>query len=430
MASLLVRPSKLRGRVRAPPSKSYTHRAASLALLASGESEIREPLWSLDTEATLEACRLLGAGVSVLSEGGEWRLEGTGGRVRPRSPLIDARNSGTTLRIMTAVASLSPTPVRLTGDESLRRRPMGPLLEALRQLGAEARCEGEGGRPPVVVGGGLVGGEAEITGEVSSQFISALLIACPYAREEVKLSVSGELRSRPYVEVTLSLLDRVGARVGRNARLTEFRIPGEQLFRPLSLSIPGDYSSAAFVLAAGALTGSEVEVSHLDPRDPQGDRAIAKLLEEFGAEVEFEDHVLSVAGTGRLEGVEVDCGDCPDLVPVLAVLGSVAEGRTVLTNIPHLRLKETDRLHALSSELRKMGAEVRELPDELRIRGVRKLRGARVSSFGDHRMAMALAVAGLVAEGTTVVEGAESIPVSYPHFVRDMRSLGARMEYL
>jgi 3-phosphoshikimate 1-carboxyvinyltransferase len=270
----------------------------------------------------------------------------------------------------------------------------------------------------------------EITGEVSSQFISALLIACPYAKEEVRLSVSGELRSRPYVEVTLSLLERVGARIRRNARLKEFRIPGEQLFRPLSLSVPGDYSSAAFVLGAGVLTGSEVRVSNLDPSDPQGDRIIAELLEEFGAEVEFADRTLTVSRTGGLEGVEVDCGDHPDLVPVLAVLGSVAEGRTVLTHIPHLRLKETDRLHALSSELRKMGAEVRELPDELRIRGVRRLRGARVNSFGDHRMAMALAVAGLVAEGITVVEGAESIPVSYPHFVRDMRSLGARMEYV
>ncbi|MEM2866347.1 MAG: 3-phosphoshikimate 1-carboxyvinyltransferase [Candidatus Hadarchaeales archaeon] len=428
MSSLLIRPSKLEGEVRAPPSKSYTHRAVSLALLAEGESRVRSPLRSLDTEATLDACRVLGAGVSALPE--EWRVEGTEGKLKPRSHLIDAKNSGTTLRIMTAVASHSPSPVRLTGDESLRRRPMGPLVEALRELGVEARCEGEGGRPPVVVGGGMVGGEVEITGEVSSQFISALLIACPYAREEVRLSVVGELRSRPYVEVTLSLLGRVGARVKRNARLTEFRIPGEQLFRPLSLTIPGDYSSASFVLAAGALVGSEVRVSNLDPSDPQGDRIIAELLEEFGAEVEFGDRTLTVLGAERLEGVEVDCGDCPDLVPVLAVLGAVAEGRTVLTNIPHLRLKETDRLHALSSELGKMGAEVRELPDELRIRGVRKLRGARVNSFGDHRMAMALAVAGLVAEGTTVVEGAESIPVSYPTFVEDMKRLGARMEYV
>ncbi len=428
MVSLLVKPSRLSGQVRAPPSKSYTHRVASLALLASGTSELRDPLQSLDTEATLEACRLLGAEVSVT--GGKWRVEGTEGRLRPRSRLLDARNSGTTLRLMTAISSLSPVLLRLTGDESLRRRPMGPLVEALRELGAEARCEGKGGRPPVVVGGGLEGGEAEITGEVSSQFISALLIACPYAREEVRLTVSGRLRSRPYVEITLSLLERAGARIRRGAGLTEFRIPGEQLFRPLSLSIPGDYSSASFILGAGVLTGSEVSVSNLDPSDPQGDRAIVRFLEEFGAEVEFRNHTLTVSRTGGLEGIEADCGDCPDLVPVLAVLGAVAEGRTILTNIPHLRLKETDRLHALSSELRKMGAEIRELPDELRIRGVRRLRGARVNSFGDHRMAMALAVAGLAAEGMTVVEGAEVIPVSYPQFVRDLRRLGARVEYL
>jgi 3-phosphoshikimate 1-carboxyvinyltransferase len=280
----------------------------------------------------------------------------------------------------------------------------------------------------VIVGGGLAGGEVEITGEISSQFISALLIASPYAREDVRLTITGRLRSRPYVEMTLELLEAAGAKVRRNRSLTEFRIPGGQTFRPIDLTIPGDFSSAAFPLGAAAITGSTVRVNNLDVRGAQGDRAIVGLLDEFGADVKVRGKSVEVAGTGELSGVDADCGDNPDLVPVLAVLGSVAEGRTRLMNIPHLRFKETDRLRALAIGLRRLGAEVAELPDELRLRGVRQLKGARLSSYGDHRMAMAFAVAGLAARGETVVDGAESIPVSYPGFVDGMRKLGAWME--
>jgi 3-phosphoshikimate 1-carboxyvinyltransferase len=305
---------------------------------------------------------------------------------------------------------------------------MGPLVEALEKLGAKARCEGRQGRPPVVVGGGLSGGEVEITGAVSSQFISALLIASPYARDDVKLIITGDLRSKPYIEITLELLDAVGAKIKRNKSLTEFNISGMQTFRPIDLTIPGDFSSAAFVLGAAALTGSTVMVNNLDVHGAQGDRRIVKLLEEFGADVKVHGKTIEVSGTEGLSGIEADCGDNPDLVPVLSVLGSVADGRTRLTNVPHLRFKETDRLRALATELRKLEAEVEELPDELRLEGVRQLKGTRLSSYGDHRMAMAFVVAGLVARGETIVDGAESIPVSYPSFVDDMRKLGAKME--
>jgi 3-phosphoshikimate 1-carboxyvinyltransferase len=280
----------------------------------------------------------------------------------------------------------------------------------------------------VVVGGGLSGGEVEITGAVSSQFISALLIASPYARDDVEITITEALRSRPYIEITLELLDAAGARIKRNRDLTEFKIPGGQTFRPIDLTIPGDFSSAAFPLGAAALTGSTVRVSNLDVRGAQGDKRIVELLDEFGVEVRVRGKVVEVSGAGELSGIEADCGDNPDLVPVLAVLGSVAGGRTRLVNIPHLRFKETDRLRALSTELRKMGAEVEELPDQLRLEGVRRLKGAKLHSYDDHRMAMAFAVAGLAAHGETIVDGAENIPVSYPNFVDDMRKLGARME--
>jgi len=426
MAQLKVRPSKLSGEITAPPSKSYTHRAFMIAALARGESKIINPLLGLDTQATIDAVRALGA--EITQEDDIWRVRGTGGKIKPRVDMIDARNSGTTIRLMSAIAAISPKPVRLTGDESILKRPMGPLVEALEKLGAKARCEGKQGRPPIVVGGGLSGGEVEITGAVSSQFISALLIASPYARDDVELTITGGLRSKPYIEITLELLDAVGAKIRRNKSLTEFKISGGQTFRPIDLTIPGDFSSAAFVLGAAVLTGSTVRVNNLDVRRAQGDRRIVKLLDEFGADVKVHGKAVEVSGAGKLSGIEADCGDNPDLVPVLAVLGSVADGRTRLTNIPHLRFKETDRLRALAAELKKLGAEVEELPDELRLEGVRHLRGARLSSYGDHRIAMAFAVAGLIARGETIVDGAESIPVSYPSFVDDMRKLGARIE--
>jgi 3-phosphoshikimate 1-carboxyvinyltransferase len=425
MTLLNVKPSKLAGEVVAPPSKSYTHRAFAVGMLAEGESRITDPLIGLDTKATIDAAEILGAKISNIRE--TWVVHGTGGNLKPKTDLIDAQNSGTTIRIMSAIAALSRKPIRLTGDESIKTRPMGPLIEALVKLGAKGKCEGPNGRPPVVVGGGLVGGDIEITGAVSSQFISALLIACPYAREDVTLSVTEEPRSKPYIEITLEVLDAVGAKIKRNKSFTDFKIDGRQVFSPLELKIPGDFSSAAFVLGAAALTESTVRVSNLNVRGAQGDRWIVELLREFGADVRVSGDTVEVAGRG-LTGIEADCGDNPDLVPILSVLGAVADGKTRLTNIPHLRFKETDRLRALATELKKLGADVEELPDEIRLNSVRQLKGAKLQSYGDHRMAMALSVAGLVAKGETVVDGAESIPVSYPSFVEDMRKLGAQLK--
>ena len=425
MTSLKVKPSKLAGEVVAPPSKSYTHRAFAVGLLAKGESRIIDPLIGLDTKATIDAAEILGAKISNIRE--TWVVHGTGGNLKPKTDLIDAQNSGTTIRIMSAIAALSRKPIRLTGDESIKTRPMGPLIEALVKLGAKGKCEGPNGRPPVVVGGGLVGDDIEITGAVSSQFISALLIACPYAREDVTLSVAEEPRSKPYIEITLEVLDAVGAKIRRNKSFTDFKIDGRQVFSPLELKIPGDFSSAAFVLGAAALTESTVRVSNLNVRGAQGDRRIVELLREFGADVKVRGETVEVTGAG-LTGIEADCSDNPDLVPILSVLGAVADGRTRLTNIHHLRFKETDRLRALATELRKLGANVEELPDEIRLNGVRQLKGSKLQSYGDHRMAMALGVAGLVAKGETIVDGAESIPVSYPSFVEDMRKLGAQLK--
>ncbi|MEW6222313.1 MAG: 3-phosphoshikimate 1-carboxyvinyltransferase [Candidatus Hadarchaeota archaeon] len=428
MALLKVQPSKVLGEIVAPPSKSYTHRAFMIALLADGESRIRAPLLGLDTLATIDAARILGAEVS--QDGEVWRVCGTGGKIKPKKDVIDVKNSGTTIRMISAISALSHKPVKLTGDESIQKRPMGPLVESLKKLGAKGRCEGPDGRPPVVVGGGLAGGEVEITGAVSSQFISALLLAAPYAREDTKITITEELRSKPYIEITLELMEAADAKVKRNKSLTEFSIPGGQVFKPLDLAIPGDFSSAAFVLGAAAITASSASVKNLNVKSAQGDKRIVDFLGQFGADVFVKGKTVHVSSTGELSGIEADCGDNPDLVPVLAVLGSVADGKTRLSNIPHLRVKETDRLRALAVGLRKFRADAKEQPDGLQINGVKELSGAKVESFGDHRMAMAFAVAGLVARGQTVVDGAESIPVSYPTFVGDMVKLGAKIELI
>ncbi|MGQ9788990.1 MAG: 3-phosphoshikimate 1-carboxyvinyltransferase [Candidatus Hadarchaeaceae archaeon] len=428
MSELIVSPSKLSGEITAPPSKSYTHRAFAIALLADGESIIKNPLIGYDTMATIEAVKEMGA--EITQEGSIWRVRGTGGRIKPRKRVIDARNSGTTIRLMSAIAALSPEATRLTGDQSLLQRPMGPLIKTLTELGARCRCEGRGGRPPVIVGGELEGGDVEITGSISSQFISAILLAAPHARGEVDLTITGELRSRPYIEITLELLEMAGAKIKHDDRLRTFKIPGRQVLKPIDLTIPGDFSSAAFPLGAAAITDSTVRVNNLDTKGPQGDKRIVSLLKDFGAEVGVLKNAVEVTGGGGLSGIEADCGDNPDLVPVLAVIGSVADGKTRLANIPHLRFKETDRLRALATELSKLGVEITDLPDELKIKGAKYLQGSKLKSYDDHRMAMAFAVAGLVARGKTIVENVDNIPVSYPGFVEDMRRLGAKIELI
>lgn len=428
MSQLVVGPSKIRGKIEAQPSKSYTHRFLAIALLADGKSRIKNPLLSLDTKATLGAVQFYGSQIKEIEN--SWKITGTAGNLSPRGKIINVGNSGTTLRFMTAISALSPEKVKLIDDESILKRPVGPLVDSLKDLGADARCEGIDGRPPVIVGGGLEGGETRITGAISSQFISALLIASPYSEVGMDLEVEEELRSKPYVQMTLNVLEQAGADIREDSYLTSFSVPGKQVFSPVDCSVPGDFSSASYILGAGVLSEDGVEVSNLDPGGVQGDKRILEILEDFGAEVKVRGKNVQVKHGGRLSGVDVDCGDTPDLVPILAVLGSIAEGKTRLYNVPHLRYKEVDRIKAISTELRKLGVEVEELGDGLKIFGTRQLPSAHLNSYGDHRMAMSLAVAGLAADGRVKIDGAESIGVSYPDFVEDLQKLGGKIEII
>jgi 3-phosphoshikimate 1-carboxyvinyltransferase len=400
---IVRRTNSLKGSIEVPPSKSHTHRAILLASLASGTSLISNPLLCEDCIATIEACRSIGA---KIKEGKTLEIEGVGGNPNPPE-IIDVKNSGTTIRFMTAVSSLSSNPVILTGDESIQRRPMAPLLNSLKELGAEAYSLKNNGCPPIRVKGRLKGGRAILKG-VSSQFLSSLLIACPLADSDTELKVT-DLKSRPYVEMTLSHLKRTGIKV-QNTKDT-FKIPGKQRIKATNYKVPGDYSSAAFFLGAAFITHSSIHLKGLDPKDVQGDKAIFTIIEEMKK------------GSYR----EIDLSNTPDLLPIVSVLACYAKGRTIIKNVEHARLKESDRITCMCSELRKMGASIKERKDGLVIEKS-ELKGEELDGHKDHRVVMALAVAGLGAEGTTVIKDSETISVSFPDFVRKMQMLNANLE--
>lgn len=422
MSLKVVGKGRLEGGVSAPPSKSYTHRAFVISSLAEGKSEILNPLISRDTLATISACEALGSVIESRG-GGVWHVSGTS---YPKTPedVVNVDNSGTTIRIMTAVSALAPGFTVLTGDSSIRQRPMGPLIKSLGDLGAKCFSTRGNDKPPIIVeGGGIKGGETKIPGNISSQFISALLIACPLAESETRISFTSELKSKPYLDMTLEFLNHFNGKVEFLPNLGLI-IPPQQTYLPASVKIPGDFSSASFVLSAAALTDSDVKIQNLDTNTAQGDRKIVDLLKEMGAEIEVGKNYVRVMGCKKLKGISFDCGNNPDLLPVLAVLGSVAEGKTEIFNAQHVRLKESDRISAMARELSKMGGRIEEKPDALIIHGG-KIKGAHVESYDDHRILMALSVAALAAEGETIISGVESVDVSYPSFIEDMISLGA-----
>lgn len=424
----------LSGELKAPPSKSYTIRAVIGGMLATGTSVIRAPLLSDDTKACIINSRNLGAEITEkkIKAGDEviplLEIKGTSGKLAPKKKTLDTLNSGTTIRLMTAVSSLFDQEITLTGDESIRQRPIGPLLDALGQLGV--KTSSRNGYPPVKVKGPLYGGKCGIRGDVSSQFISALLMAAPCARKDTTIDITTELKSRPYVDLTLDILKVFRVKLD-NQKYKRFFIPNKQVYKAAEYTVEGDYSSAAFMLGAAALTNSKVTVKNLLRESKQADKKIVEILERMGVKLNVEKNSVTVEGDGRLKGVTVDLSDSPDIVPITSVLGACAHGRTIIENVEHARLKECDRIHAMASELIKMGVEVQENRDGLRVEGVGgggMLMGAHLDGWRDHRVVMSLAVAGLRAEGETVISDAEYIPVTYPDFVEVLRKLGGNLE--
>lgn len=359
-----------------------------------------------------------GADITRTSDG----LQISAGPLHASDAPIDARNSGTTLRFLSGVASLLLGPTLLTGDASLRKRPMGPLLDALERLGAQAGSLGGDGRPPVKVQGVIRGGQASVPGFISSQFLSSLLIACPLAANPSEIRIVPPIRSEPYVSMTRRAMRAFGVEV--DLTKNSVRIEGGQSYTPTDVDIPGDFSSAAFPLVAAAITDGDVTVEGLDADSPDGDTRIVDLLRSFGARVDTLPNRVRVR-SGDLVGQTVDVGGTPDLFPVLAVLATQADGETRFVHGDHLHLKESDRIAATVSMLRALGGHAAPTADGCVVDGPQRLHGGFIDTRGDHRMLMAAAVAGLTASGPLDLSDPWCFQVSYPSFLDDMRALGA-----
>lgn len=418
----IVCKSEIDGTIKSPPSKSYTHRAIVCGLLSNGLTKISNPLICDDTLATLNASEMMGATIhqdDVIEIRGPVQLQAP-------SSEIDCGGSGTTLRVFTALASLSRGRCILTGDKSLRARPVADLLDGLEQLGVEASSVLGNGRPPLsICGRGLRGGTVKIRGDVTSQYITGLLFACSKGTDDTRIEITTRLESRPYVEMTLEVMNLFGVHAYPSKSWNHIDVPGLQEYRSADYTVEGDYSSAAFLLVAGVLAG-KVVASDLRKDSIQGDAGVVRLLESVGAPLVVSDDSVAISKS-ETQAFDIDASNTPDLVPVIALLATQAKGVTTIRNADRLRLKESDRIASISQELKRMGALVEESQDGLRIRGQTRLQGAVIDSHDDHRIAMTCMIAGLIADGTTVVENIECVRKSYPSFISDMQSIGAQI---
>jgi 3-phosphoshikimate 1-carboxyvinyltransferase len=426
MTSIVVRRSRLNGTVRCPSSKSYSHRAIAIASLADQPSTITHVLMARDTLATLTGCAAFG--VNIKYRATKMRIKGSH-CLNPPENVINAENSGTTIRILTAMSGLVRTGYTvLTGDESLRSRPMQPLLDALRQLGVEAYSTKENGMPPIIVkGGGIKGGTTVVDGSISSQFISGLLIASICADSETVIKVRGTLVSKPYIRATLATMKHFGVSIDHSPDMLEYYIKNTR-YHGTRFDVPSDFSTAALILAAGALAGEKLRVIGLNFELPQGDSRIIDILKKMGCRiiVDEEKGEVVIRGADRLEGGEFDLADTPDLLPVVSILALKATSPVTITGVAHARVKETDRVSNIAAELIKFGADINEFRDGLKISPPVIIKNALLEAHNDHRLFMAFTIASMMTQKSRVA-GAQSVDVSYPNFISDMKNIGARI---
>lgn len=417
-----VGPGTVEGTITAPPSKSAMVRAVAAAALAAGHSVIDNPADCDDGLAARRVAEGLGAGVE--DRAGRLLIDGAGWSApihQPEALVLDCGESGLCMRLFAPIAALRTGPTRLEGHGSLCARPMGMVETALRGLGA--RCRTTDGTAPLEIGGPLQGGRLELDGAESSQLLSGLLFALPLCDQDSTLLVR-DLHSAGYVALTIALLRPFGVTIHHDHTLSELRIPGRQQLQATTLTLGGDWSGAAFPLVAGAIAGS-VRVRGLDLGSPQPDRAVLEALRRAGAAVEIDgDGVL--CGHQTLQAFTFDATGCPDLIPPLAALACHCRGRSELGGAARLRHKESNRAQALARELGKMGAAVEQTEDRLLVTGS-PLAGAQVDACGDHRIAMACAIAALGAAAEVCIDGERSVEKSYPAFFEDLTSLGARV---
>jgi 3-phosphoshikimate 1-carboxyvinyltransferase len=438
--------SNITGGVWAPPSKSLTIRALVCAALSHGDSEIINPLVSEDTLAALDVLTKLGT-VIHREDDKVWKV--SGGRFRVHNGDLDCGESATTLRFMTALCALIPGHHKLVGGPSLSRRPIGTLVDALVKLGVKASAEKTGLPPVIVEGGDFKGGITEIAGNVSSQFISALLLIGPFAPKAVSVKLTTPLTSKPYVLMTLRCLKQFGINVHREGNMF---VVLRQKYQPADIKIEGDWSSASYFLALGAISEEGVVVQNLSTTSLQGDRVIIEMLRNMGARMKVSGSNVLIAH-GRLKAISADLSDCIDLLPTMVVLAALAKGTSDLTGIRRARLKESNRVTAMREGLTRLGVEVGEQEDRLTIKGMNVLwkaddEGAdetldeaptaaeffagatqdsiNLRSHDDHRVAMAFAVMGS-ALGNVAISGAECVAKTYPDFWKDFQKIGGEI---
>lgn len=426
MADYTISPSKLQGETTIPPSKSQTLRAILFGMLGNGKTVIHNYLASPDTDAMIQACRLMGTTINHFQD----RLEviGSNAKVKNAEDVIHAGNSGLVLRFISAIAALSSEHIVITGDLSIRtNRPIQPLLDGLSQLGALAISTQGNGYAPVIIKGPLQKGTATISGE-DSQPVSAILIASAFVEEPIQLKVvnPGE---KPWVGLTLSWFDRLGIPYKNNSFM-HYSMLGSTRYDGFEYHVPGDLSSAAFPIAAAIATRSELTLNNVDLNDAQGDKQLITVLQQMGASIEIDHKKRQLhvhKSHNPLQGVTVDINDFIDALPILGVIGCFAEGTTHITNGAIARQKECDRIHCLAVELKKMGANITELDDGLRIEPS-VLHGTNLHSHHDHRMAMSLIIAALAAKGPSKVQNIDCIAKTYPDFLKNFKAIGANIQ--
>lgn len=388
---------KVQGNVVLPGSKSISNRTLLLAALCQGTTEIKNLLASDDTKVMLDALKILGVNWQRHGDSNDYRVEGAGGPFKVKQATLFMGNAGTAIRPLCAALALSGGDYQLSGVPRMHERPIGDLVDGLRQIGAQIDYLANAGFPPLQIKSAKIRLQENIKvrGDVSSQFLTALLMALPLAKQNATIEVVGELISKPYVEITLNLMRRFGVTVGRSG-WESFSITGDQHYRsPTEISVEGDASSASYFLAAGAIAGGPVRVTGVGKNSIQGDVRFADALAQMGAQVEWGDDWIEVRSNGKLKAIDADFNHIPDAAMTIAIAALFADGTTTLRNIASWRVKETDRIAAMTTELRKLGATVEEGADFMRVTPPQKILPAAIDTYDDHRMAMAFSLASL-----------------------------------
>ena len=415
-----IEKSQLNGEIVCPSSKSYTHRAIFLAALSDGKSIVKEALYSADTRATIDACKTFGVDVhesgDIISIDNSINLEGEGG-------IIDVVNSGTTIRIATAIAAISPNKTILSGDSSIKKRPMKPLLDSLESLGA--KCISDDGKPPITVSGTIKGGEVKIMGDVSSQFVSALLIIAPRLQNGLELNIEGNIVSKPYIDSTIASMEKFGVEVETIEKYKKYKIE-HQTYKPTEFSVPSDFSNLALLLSATVLIGNDVSIKISMGDLPQGDELFIDILEKMGVIVTLQNNIISLKTPAKLDGGKFDLGNTPDLLPPLAILVLKSQNPIWIYNVAHARFKETDRIKIIAREIKKIGVRVEEKDDGIILYPPENITSAQLDSENDHRLFMAFCICGMYIGGCEVTNP-ESVEVSYPNFISDLSKIGGNI---